>query len=260
MIVEFVAALSLACPGEYESKLSAGKELLYSARYEDTERVALEARSMCPEDPESFELRSTALILQVKMLSEKYSAGKTSKVENRVKICPECMQLLPLIEAEIRRGIELASAPPAVARSERFLFLLGRLHLNQVWAYLELEGKLVASKGHFEKGRAIIDQVIAGNPRHVRALVANAWVNYVIDTRAPFGVKWIIGGGKKEVAFRDLAAAIAFAENPYEEWEAKFGLLSILKQEKKRQAEAAALMEQLRIRFPDNLSLRLALR
>jgi hypothetical protein len=36
------------------------------------------------------------------------------------------------------------------------------------------------------------------NPEHVRARVARAWVDYIVGTTVPRGVRWLLGGGNKK--------------------------------------------------------------
>lgn len=258
MIVELIMTLSLACPGEYESTLGAGRELLYAGKYEEAERIALEARSICPNDPESFELRSTALILRVKEVARGHVRRKNEDVSPRVKRCPECAPLLRTISEEVERGVDLAAQILGMTEDERAEFLLARLELNRVWSYLELEGRHLASKGPFTRAYELLRKVLAGNPRHVRSLVAMAGVNYVLDRKIPWYAKPFLPDGSRHLAFRDLATATALAGTASEEWEAKFVLWSILTEEKGRRAEADALAEQLRSRFPDNPSFRVA--
>ena len=35
------------------------------------------------------------------------------------------------------------------------------------------------------------------NPAHVRARVARAWIDYIVGSSVPRGVRWVLGGGNK---------------------------------------------------------------
>jgi len=62
------------------------------------------------------------------------------------------------------------------------LFFLGKLDLNYVWLQL---GPLRRKTGWDEywEARRSLDAVLKANPRHVRARVARAWIDYIVDTR-----------------------------------------------------------------------------
>jgi hypothetical protein len=36
------------------------------------------------------------------------------------------------------------------------------------------------------------------NPAHVRGRVARAWIDYIVGSSVPRGVRWVLGGGSKK--------------------------------------------------------------
>jgi hypothetical protein len=42
--------------------------------------------------------------------------------------------------------------------------------------------------------------VLKRNPQHVRARLARAWIDDIVDARMPTGARWLLGGGSKKRA------------------------------------------------------------
>jgi hypothetical protein len=52
--------------------------------------------------------------------------------------------------------------------------------------------------------------VLEQNPHNVRARVARAWIDYIVDTQMRRGTRWVLGGGNRErglLAVREAADA-----------------------------------------------------
>src|SRR4029077_20535197 len=90
---------------------------------------------------------------------------------------------------------------------------LGKLDLNYVWLQL---GPLGRKKGWDEywEARRSLDAVLKRNPGHVRARVARAWIDYIVDTRMPRGTRWVLGGGDRKRALSTMQES-ADAEAAY---------------------------------------------
>ena len=59
------------------------------------------------------------------------------------------------------------------------------------------------------EARKSLDAVLKANPKHVRARVARGWIDYIVDTRMPWGTRWVLGGGNKKKGLTTLREAAA---------------------------------------------------
>jgi hypothetical protein len=94
------------------------------------------------------------------------------------------------------------------------------------------------------------------NPEHVRARVARAWVDYIVGSTVPRGVRWLLGGGNKK---RGLLAVRQVAESGggefFDRVEAMFAFWDM--QVRERDISGAVATAQLLARdFPENPELR----
>ena len=85
----------------------------------------------------------------------------------------------------------------------------------------------------------------------MRARVARAWIDYIVDTRMPFGTSWLLGGGNKKKAFVVMRAAASAEADFFTEAEAEFALWDLHVREGKM-AEAVVIARGLANDFPDN--------
>jgi hypothetical protein len=240
-------AFSLVCFPEHSEEMRQAREALYSEQYAEADGHVLNARRLCPTDPESYELRTGLLVLKTKQ-ALKAAGGKR-------KDCAECESLILEFEKDFEKGRALADAAlQHNLKDERLMFLSGKLYLNRVWMNVDILDKAASSGGPYRDARDRIEEVLKRNPRHIRALVASAWINYMIASRSvatrallrAFGIK-----GDKKKAFDHLALAVAEHGDEYSHWEAKFTQRDLLKRENKR-SEVEAVTEELRTRFPKN--------
>ena len=99
--------------------------------------------------------------------------------------------------ADTTRGQTVARATlRAKPDDDAALFLLAKLGLNYVWLQLGVLGRKTGW-GQYWEARRSVDEVLAADPSHLRARVARAWIDYIVDTRMPFGTRWLLGGGNK---------------------------------------------------------------
>ena len=89
------------------------------------------------------------------------------------------------------------------------------------------------------------------NPHNVRARVARAWIDYIVDTRIPWGARWMLGGGGKKKALAVLREAADDDADFFPHAEATFSLWDILVRER-QVVEATAVAERLAAMFPEN--------
>ncbi len=102
------------------------------------------------------------------------------------------------------------------------------------------------------EARHSLDAVLKANPRHVRAIVARAWIDYIVDTRMPWGTEWLLGGGSTKRALTAVRQAAAIDADFFSHAEADFALWNMLVREK-RTAQAVEVARRLALSFPANL-------
>lgn len=230
--------------------LGVAQEHFYSGRYE----AAVEAAQPLTRSPAvalaAFELRTSALHFQLKRL-----IGDASNKGRAFKQCAPCPALFEAFMKDLTEGKALARAAlKTQPQDEQALFYLGKLDLNYVWLQLSTLGKRTGW-GEYWSARRSLDAVLKVNPSSIRARVARAWIDYIVDTRVPFGMQWMLGGGDKKKALKSITeAASAAVASRFERAEAEFGLWEMLVREK-RQAEALAVAKRLLGDFPDNQEL-----
>lgn len=245
-----VVVCAVAIPGARPLEppaLADAQHLFYNARYEET--VALTRALSAPDlgTVAILELRTSALLFQLKGLVE-------DRPKNALKTCATCPALVADFAAEFNRGKTLArSALAADPRNDAALFFLGKLDLNYVWLQL---GPLQRKTGWDEywEARASLDEVLRRNPRHVRARVARAWISYIVDTRLPWGTRWLLGGGDRKQALADMQEAAQMDTDFFAHVEAEFGLWDMRVRERDL-TRATDVARRLAETFPDNREL-----
>ena len=229
--------------------LDDAQRLFYNARYEAAAALALALRASDVHGLASDELRSSALLFQLKALLE----GRADK-EGALKNCATCPDLIADFLADIRHGQNLARTTlRSTPGDEAALFFLGKLDLNYVWLQL---GPLRRKTGWDEywEARRSLDAVLAHNPRHVRARVARAWIDYIVDTKMPWGTRWLLGGGNRRHALTEVREAAQMESDFFSHAEAEFALWNIEVREHDL-ARATDVARRLAHDFPDNREL-----
>ena len=228
--------------------LTDAQSLFYNARYEEAAGVARALRVSDTDDLASLELRSSALLFQLKALLQ----GRTGK--EALKHCVTCPALIVEFLADIRRGQDAARRTLRTSPDdEAALFFLGKLDLNYVWLQL---GPLRRKTGWDEywEARRSLDAVLALNARHVRARVARAWIDYIVDTKMPWGTRWLLGGGNRKQALTDVREAAQTESDFFTHAEAEFALWDMQVRERDM-AHATDVARRLARDFPDNREL-----
>jgi len=187
------------------SALDDAQWLFYNGRYEAAETLT---RQLCSANLESLaacELHSSTLLFEIKRL-----VGKQSDRKKAWALCERCPDLMSAFRATTAMGQTVARARlQMVPEDDNARFLLGKLDLNHVWLQLGLLGHKTGWSEYWEARRSL-DQVLKQNPRNVRAKVARAWIDYIVDTQMPRGTRWVLGGGDKKgglLAVREAAHA-----------------------------------------------------
>jgi GNAT superfamily N-acetyltransferase len=225
--------------------LDTAQDLFYNGHFAE---AAGASRELDQEEPSLavYELRTSALLFQIRRaVGDRADKGKAFKA---------CVPCAPLVEEFTHE----TSAGQAVARAAlrdnpndpTALFFLGKLNLNYLWIVLETMGRRTGWNEYWE-ARHSLDAALAQRPDYQRARVARAWIDYVVDTRMPWGTGWLLGGGNKKKALRVMRDAAESEGDFYSNAEALFGLWEMQVREKDV-AAALGSARRLAVMFPNN--------
>lgn len=244
-----VAAAQSAPAAAPPSSLDAAQRAFYSGRYESAAATALALRTADAGNLAAYELRTSALHFQIKRLM-----GDAADKDKAFKQCSSCPALLAAFKDDLARGQAAARARLEKGpEDEDAQFFLGKLDLNHVWMQLGTLGNRTGWHEYWE-ARKSMDAILKRNPAHIRAKVARAWIDYIVDTKMTRGFRWILGGGNKKRAVAWMREAASADTDLYTRAEAEFGLWEMLVREKNL-PEAAAVARRLAKQFPDNKEL-----
>ena len=174
------------------TSLQNAQELFYNGQY--AEAAAL-TRGVPAEDIDLslLELRTSAILFQIRR-----ALGEPADKEKALKACAQCGALIQSFKAEFNAGQALArEAVTERPTDATALFFLGKLNLNFVWLELGTLGHRTGWNEYWE-ARHSLDGSLALDPTYRRARVARAWIDYIVDTRMPWGTGWLLGGGNKK--------------------------------------------------------------
>lgn len=130
------------------------------------------------------------------------------------------------------------------------LFFLGKLNLNLIWLQLGTLGRRTGWAEYWEARRSL-DAVLRIDPLHVRARVARAWIDYVVDTKVPRGSRWLLGGGDRKRGLEVVREAATVNAPPHVHAEAMFALWEMQVRERNLE-EAVVTARALSQSFPEN--------
>ncbi len=228
--------------------------LFYNARYEEAAALATALRSSGTQDLENDEVRTSALLFHLRgLLNGQDAQDNDSKNEKGEMLsrCAKCPDVLAAFMSDLHHGQALArSILKTKPNDEEALFFLGKLDLNYVWLELGLLGHKTGWDEYWE-ARKSLDAVLKQNPNHVRARVARGWIDYIVNTRMPWGTRWILGGGNKKRGLASIREATTMEADPWTRAEADFALWDMNVREKNFEA-ATEIAEKLRRQFPEN--------
>jgi hypothetical protein len=237
-----------SAPAEHPTLSDVQREF-YNARYDAAADLALTLISANAEELAAYEIRTSAIHFQLKA-----ALGDHPDKDKTFKQCLVCPALMKAFLSDTARGQTVARARlktnPA---DESALFLLGKLDLNYVWLQLGTMGRKTGWDEYWE-ARKSLDSVLKRNPLHVRARVARAWIDYIVDTRMARGTRWILGGGSKKRALTAAREAVKTEADFFTHTEATFALWDMLVREKNL-AEATPVARLLARDFPENREL-----
>jgi hypothetical protein len=238
-----------------EPTLEDAQSHFYNARYQAAADLAFALRSSNTEDLANDELRSSALLFQLKVLleprDEKHTTSQKRDKDRALKNCGPCQQLITDFVKDVTHGQTLARGMlKANPRDPVALFYLGKLNLNYVWLQLGPLGRKTGWDEYWEARRSL-DALIKDHPRHVRGLVARAWIDYIVDTKMPWGTRWLLGGGSRKRALAAVSEAASIESDFYSHTEAEFALWDLQVRERQT-AQATEVAKRLSQNFPDN--------
>jgi hypothetical protein len=238
-----------------ESTLAHAQGHFYNARYAAAAELALALR--LPETPDlaNHELRSSALLFQLKRLleppGEKHTTSEKRDKERALKNCAACPELMTAFFKDIAEGQKAARDMLRANPGDPVaLFYLGKLDLNYVWLQLGPLGRKTGWDEYWEARRSL-DAVLKQHPQHVRALVARAWIDYIVDTKMPWGTRWVLGGGNRKRALAAVRKAASIEAEFFSHTEAEFALWDMQVRERDL-VRATDVARRLAANFPDN--------
>jgi hypothetical protein len=85
----------------------------------------------------------------------------------------------------------------------------------------------------------------------VRARVARGWIDFIVNTRMPWGTRWLLGGGNKKKGLAAVREGAAMATDPFSHAEAEFALWDMLLRDKNL-PEATEVARRIAKAFPEN--------
>ncbi len=229
--------------------LEPAQRAFYNAQYEAAAAATLEPCSTAADRLEACELRTAALLFQIRRL-----LGKATDKDKAWKECAVCPELMAAFQAALARGQGLARARLQTHPDDHAtLFLLGKLDLNYVWLQLGTIGRKTGWSEYWE-GRRSLDKVLELDPGHVRARVARGWIDYIVDTKMPRGTRWILGGGSKKRGLLAVRQAADAESDFFTRAEARFALWDMQVRERDLE-DAMVTARALALDFPDNAEL-----
>ena len=247
VLMSIAPVVQQGTPASEPATIAAAQQLFFTGKYDAAAAMSLALRASSPDDLSLYELRTSALHFQVKR-----AMGDGEDRGRAFKACAGCPALVAEFMKEFHEGRQRAQAAVKTRESDiQARFLLGKIDLNYVWLQLGTLGKKTGW-GEYWEARKSLDHVLQADPSHIRARVARAWVDYIVDTKVAWGLKWMLGGGSRR---RGLDAVRAAAESPsadrFVQAEARFALWEMLVREK-RYGEAVPVVRQLSQDFPGN--------
>ena len=226
--------------------LADAQRAFFNARYPAAADLALDLQGSDVDALAAYEVRTSALHFQLRD-----ALGPDADKKKAFQLCVACPELLKVFLHDTAKGQAFARArlqqDPGDADA---LFFLGKLNLNYVWLHLETLGRKTGWSEYWEARRSL-DAALKNNPRHMRARVARAWIDYIVDTKMARGTRWVLGGGSKKRAFLGAREAAAAESEFFVRVEAEFALWEMLVRDRQLR-EATTIARRLARDFPDN--------
>ena len=241
----FVAVLFGSAAGS-EPVLADAQRAFFNAQYQMASDLALAVQASETDALAAYEIRTSAVHFQLRD-----ALGRDPDKGKAFRECVTCPGLLKVFVEDTKKGQALARSrlvtDPA---DDAALFFLGKLNLNYVWLHLETLGRKTGWNEYWEARRSL-DAALKDNPANMRARVARAWIEYIVDTKMARGTRWMLGGGSKKRAFLGARAAAGADSEFFVRVEAEFALWEMLVRDRQL-IEATTIAQRLARDFPDN--------
>jgi hypothetical protein len=226
--------------------LADAQRAFFNARYQAAADLALELQASQVDGLAAYELRAAALHFVLRD-----ALGPQADKKKAFTQCVACPELLKVFLEDTAKGQALVRARlQRDPGDDDALFFLGKLNLNYVWLHVETLGRKTGWNEYWEARRSL-DAALKDNPRHMRARVARAWVDYIVDTKMARGTRWVLGGGSKKRAFLGAREAAAAESEFFVRVEAEFALWEMLVRDRQL-SEATTIARRLARDFPEN--------
>ena len=230
--------------------LADAQAMFYNGRYAE---AAAAGGDLCKPEVVALpacEVRTSALLFELRR-----AIGDAPDKDGAFKLCATCGALFETFVVETRRAQGVARAHlKTQPGDDETRFFLGKLDLNYVWLQLGTLGRKTGWDEYWEARRSL-DAVLKQNPRHIRAKVARAWIDYIVDTKMPRGTRWLLGGGNKKRGLGAVREAAMADANLFVRAEAGFALWDMQVREQNIEG-AVETARRLAIDFPQNAELR----
>jgi hypothetical protein len=222
----------------------------YNGRYEAAAAMTLDPCLTGENGLAACELYTAALHFQIKR-----AMGQSDDRGQAWKRCDICPTVLTAFRTALARGQTVARARlREQTTDDETRFLLGKLDLNYVWLQVGTIGRKTGW-AEYKEARRSIEAVLERQPGHVRARVARAWIDYIVDSKLPWGTRWLLGGGNKKRGLAAVRDAAGTESDFFVRTEARFSLWDM--QLRERDFDGARETARLLLRdFPENRELR----
>jgi hypothetical protein len=222
----------------------------YNGRYEAAAAITLDPCLTGENGLAACELYTAALHFQIKR-----AMGQSDDRGQAWKACAICPSVMTAFKAALARGQTVARARlREQPTDDETRFLLGKLDLNYVWLQAGTIGRKTGW-AEYKEARHSLDAVLERQPGHMRARVARAWIDYIVDSKLPWGTRWLLGGGNKERGLAVIREAAEAESDFFVRTEARFSLWDM--QVREQDVDGARETARILVRdFPENQELR----
>ena len=191
------------------TQLDAAQDHFYSGRFTEAAEAARQADADAV-NLEAAEVRTSAILFQIK---RQLADARDKKAA--LAACASCDALIAAFNESFKAGQAAAREQlRADPRNPDTLFYLGKIDLNYLWLVLDPLGRRTGWNEYWEARRSL-DTALSMRPDFQRARVARAWIDYIVDTRTPWGSGWILGGGNRKKALAAMRSAAEMNDDPY---------------------------------------------
>jgi hypothetical protein len=222
----------------------------YNGQYEAAAAMTLEPCMTGANGLAACEVYTAALLFQVRR-----AMGPSPDRGQAWKRCDICPSVLAAFRTALAHGQTVARARlREQPTDDETRFLLGKLDLNYVWLQVGTIGRKTGW-AEYKEARSSIEAVLERQPEHLRARVARGWIDYIVDSKLPWGTKWLLGGGNRKRGLAAVREAAAAESDFFVRTEARFSLWDMQVREKDLDGarETARILLQ---DFPENQELR----